>query len=96
MPFTARTRHIVALQASLTALESAAGQLTAGAPAELVAEELRAAHQSLGEIVGETTPDDLLGRIFSEFCIGKWALSAYFFWVPTPRFVLVNRGLFSK
>ena len=71
MPFTARTRHIVALQASLTALESAAGQLTAGAPAELVAEELRAAHQSLGEIVGETTPDDLLGRIFSEFCIGK-------------------------
>ena len=71
MPFTARTRHIVALQESLFALDGAAGQLTAGAPAELVAEELRAAHQSLGEIVGETTPDDLLGRIFSEFCIGK-------------------------
>jgi len=38
---------------------------------EIMAEELNLAHQSLGEIVGAVTPDDLLGRIFSEFCIGK-------------------------
>jgi tRNA modification GTPase len=36
-----------------------------------VAEELRAAQQALGEITGEFTSDDLLGRIFAEFCIGK-------------------------
>ena len=38
---------------------------------EIVAEELRLAQQSLGEITGEFTADDLLGRIFSDFCIGK-------------------------
>jgi tRNA modification GTPase len=38
---------------------------------ELLAEELRLAHQALGAITGEVTADDLLGRIFSEFCIGK-------------------------
>jgi len=38
---------------------------------ELLAEELRLAQQALGTITGEYTPDDLLGRIFSEFCIGK-------------------------
>ena len=38
---------------------------------ELLAEELRLAHQALGEITGEFTSDDLLGRIFSTFCIGK-------------------------
>jgi tRNA modification GTPase len=38
---------------------------------ELLAEELRLSQQALGSITGEFTPDDLLGRIFSEFCIGK-------------------------
>ena len=37
----------------------------------ILAEEVRFAHDVLGEIVGKTTPDELLGRIFSEFCIGK-------------------------
>jgi tRNA modification GTPase len=38
---------------------------------ELLAEELRLSHQALGEITGAVSSDDLLGRIFSEFCIGK-------------------------
>ena len=38
---------------------------------ELLAEELRLAQQALGEITGELLPDDLLGEIFSSFCIGK-------------------------
>ena len=38
---------------------------------ELLAEELRLAQKALGEITGETLPDDLLGEIFSSFCIGK-------------------------
>jgi tRNA modification GTPase len=38
---------------------------------ELAAEELRLAHHALGEITGEFTTEDLLGKIFSEFCIGK-------------------------
>ena len=42
-----------------------------GHAGELVAQELRDAHQALGEITGEVSSDDLLGRIFSSFCIGK-------------------------
>jgi tRNA modification GTPase len=38
---------------------------------EVFAEELRLSHQALGDITGTTSPDDLLGRIFSEFCLGK-------------------------
>ena len=41
------------------------------APLELLAEELRLAHDALGEITGQFTADDLLGEIFSRFCIGK-------------------------
>ena len=40
-------------------------------PGELIAEELKSAHRQLGEIVGEMTSDELLGAIFSRFCIGK-------------------------
>jgi len=69
--FTARARHVHALQAATGALEEAAAHLAAQLPLEMAAEELRAAHAQLGEIVGTVTPDDLLGRIFSEFCIGK-------------------------
>ena len=69
--FSARQRHIEALNAALSALENAAQRLEGNAAAEVIAEELRLAHLALGEITGETTPDDLLGSIFATFCIGK-------------------------
>ena len=70
-PFTARARHVAALEAAMLDLQTAQANLRAGQPGELIAEELRAAHLQLGEIVGVVTPDDLLGKIFSQFCIGK-------------------------
>ena len=68
--FTARRRHLEALDAASLALESGATRLEEG-EGELLAEELRSAHEHLGTIVGETTTDDLLGEIFASFCIGK-------------------------
>jgi len=68
--FMARRRHLAALQQADTFLNQAADALHHG-KAELVAEELRHAHRALGELVGEFTNDDLLGSIFSTFCIGK-------------------------
>ena len=68
--FIARRRHLDAIDRARMALERADLQLQAGAP-ELLAEELRTAQQALSEITGEFTSDDLLGRIFSSFCIGK-------------------------
>jgi tRNA modification GTPase len=52
-------------------LQEASRQLTDRRAGELMAEELRQAQQALSEITGEFTSDDLLGRIFSSFCIGK-------------------------
>jgi tRNA modification GTPase len=69
--YTARKRHLVALQTAAAALERAAALLQGGELAELVAEELRAVHGALGGIVGEVSADELLGEIFSSFCIGK-------------------------
>jgi tRNA modification GTPase len=69
--FTARQRHLLALNEALLALGRAAELLDDRAPGELLAEELRAVHRSLGSIVGEVTADDLLGEIFANFCIGK-------------------------
>ena len=69
--FTARRRHLEALEATRQHLQNAWQQLSVGMAPELVAEDLRQAHESLGEITGEFTVDDLLGRIFSSFCIGK-------------------------
>jgi tRNA modification GTPase len=69
--FTARARHVTALSAAGADLEFADRVLGEGQPAELVAECLRHAHEHLGEIVGTVTADDLLGKIFAEFCIGK-------------------------
>lgn len=68
--FSARTRHVLALDRAAGHLDAArAGD--ARATPELVAEELRAAHHALGEITGTFSSEDLLGAIFSTFCIGK-------------------------
>jgi len=64
-------RHKVSLQAALHACERLAAALTAGEPADLLAIEVQEALDHLGEIVGLTTPEDVLDRIFAEFCIGK-------------------------
>ncbi|MGV6810253.1 MAG: tRNA uridine-5-carboxymethylaminomethyl(34) synthesis GTPase MnmE [bacterium] len=69
--FLARRRHIDALQRSQAALARAHTQLTVFHAGELMAEELRIAQDTLGEITGKMTSDDLLGEIFSSFCIGK-------------------------
>ncbi|AYH46211.1 tRNA uridine-5-carboxymethylaminomethyl(34) synthesis GTPase MnmE [Azoarcus sp. DN11] len=64
----ARERHLQALRAALSHVEAAGAQ---SAALELLAEELRQAQERIGEITGEFTADDLLGVIFSRFCIGK-------------------------
>ncbi|HSX51047.1 MAG TPA: tRNA uridine-5-carboxymethylaminomethyl(34) synthesis GTPase MnmE [Cellvibrio sp.] len=69
--FTARRRHLDALERAQSFLASGKIQLQGYAAGELLAEDLRHAQNALGEITGEFTPDDLLGRIFSSFCIGK-------------------------
>jgi tRNA modification GTPase len=66
--FLARERHLRALQKARGHLDAARGEL---ARWEFFAEELRLAHTALGAITGEYTADDLLGEIFSRFCIGK-------------------------
>ena len=70
--FIARARHVQALSAVAEHLAQAAAQLDATGPAlDLLAEELRLAQNALGDITGEFSSDDLLGVIFSSFCIGK-------------------------
>lgn len=70
--FTARQRHVVALNLVQNHLEHANLHLTQKAQSlDLLAEELRLAQNALGDITGEFTSDDLLGVIFSSFCIGK-------------------------
>jgi tRNA modification GTPase len=66
--FLARERHLRALGTARAHLEAAASQV---ARWELFAEELRLAQEALGEITGRVSADDLLGEIFSHFCIGK-------------------------
>ena len=68
--FSARTRHVQALEAVAARLRAAKEQLE-HRTGELAAEELRQAQQALGEITGQFSSDDLLGKIFSTFCIGK-------------------------
>lgn len=69
--FSARERHVRALAQAALHLETAHAHLQALAQLDLAAEELRLAQNELGQITGEFTADDLLGRIFSSFCIGK-------------------------
>jgi len=68
---SARRRHLEALAATAAHLDRAAEHCRAAGAGELAAEELRAAQRSLGQITGTGTADELLGRIFSAFCIGK-------------------------
>ncbi|HHQ6629834.1 TPA: tRNA uridine-5-carboxymethylaminomethyl(34) synthesis GTPase MnmE [Serratia fonticola] len=69
--FLARRRHLQALEQAAQHLVQGKEQLVSAYAGELLAEELRLAQQALSEITGEFTSDDLLGRIFSSFCIGK-------------------------
>jgi tRNA modification GTPase len=69
--FSARRRHLDALRRAANFLEAGKSQLLQSGAGELLAEDLRQCQQCLGEITGTVTPDDLLGEIFSSFCIGK-------------------------
>jgi tRNA modification GTPase len=68
---SARQRHLDALALARRHADAAARRLEEGRAGELVAEELREAQTALGEITGAVTSEDLLGRIFSSFCVGK-------------------------
>ncbi|OGI46947.1 MAG: tRNA uridine-5-carboxymethylaminomethyl(34) synthesis GTPase MnmE [Candidatus Muproteobacteria bacterium RIFCSPHIGHO2_01_FULL_65_16] len=69
--FMARRRHLDAIGRAQDHIAKGKSRLKESRAGELLAEELRLAQQALGEITGEFTADDLLGRIFSEFCLGK-------------------------
>lgn len=69
--FTARKRHIDAIERAFAHFRAGTEALERTGAGELLAEELRLAHAALGEITGRVTTEELLGRIFSEFCIGK-------------------------
>jgi tRNA modification GTPase len=69
--FTARRRHVDAIMKAEEHFRRGRKALDQNKAGELLAEDLRLAHEALGEITGTVTSDDLLGRIFSEFCIGK-------------------------
>lgn len=69
--FTARRRHLQAIEQALEAVQSGRSQLVTMNAGELLAEELRIAQEYLGTITGKFRADDLLGEIFSSFCIGK-------------------------
>ncbi|MCP1728199.1 tRNA modification GTPase [Natronospira proteinivora] len=69
--FMARRRHLDAIDRARAHVDAGQAELQETRAGELLAEELRLAQQALNEITGEFTSDDLLGRIFSSFCIGK-------------------------
>ncbi|MBZ2169544.1 MULTISPECIES: tRNA uridine-5-carboxymethylaminomethyl(34) synthesis GTPase MnmE [Marinobacter] len=69
--FLARRRHLDALERARELLVQGQNQLEGYGAGELLAEDLRAAQDALGEITGHLSPDELLGKIFSSFCIGK-------------------------
>jgi tRNA modification GTPase len=67
----AHLHHKTALEKAAAGLVRARDGLTGGLPAEFVALEVREALDALGEITGRTTPEEVLDRIFANFCIGK-------------------------
>ena len=69
--FSARSRHLAAMRAAKSALQAGSRVLAERQAGELLAEELRECQRHLSEITGEFTADDLLGEIFSSFCVGK-------------------------
>ena len=69
--FSARRRHLDALERAGAFLHAGQNQLLGAGAGELLAEDLRQCQKSLGEITGTVSSDDLLGEIFSSFCIGK-------------------------
>lgn len=69
--FVARERHLIALRAADDLVASAQTAIVQGQPFELPAEDLRLAQNELGKITGQVSSDDLLGEIFSNFCVGK-------------------------
>jgi tRNA modification GTPase len=69
--FSARRRHLQSLERAAAALETGMDQLVVNGAGELLADDLRECQNALGEITGTVTSDDLLGEIFSSFCIGK-------------------------
>ncbi len=69
--YTARQRHVDAIDRAARRFATGRAALTESRAGELLAEELRLSQQALGEITGEVSSDDLLGEIFSSFCIGK-------------------------
>ena len=69
--FMARRRHLDALEQATEVLNTGLWQLESNGAGELLAEDLRLAQQLLGEITGQVSADDLLGKIFGSFCIGK-------------------------
>ncbi len=64
-------RHLKSFQAALSGIEAALATIGSDVPDDLLAIDLRSASRHLGEISGETTPDDIIDRIFHDFCIGK-------------------------
>ncbi len=69
--FSARQRHVERLDEALRLIDQGLEELTATGSGELLADDLRHAAEALGEITGAVTADELLGRIFASFCIGK-------------------------
>jgi tRNA modification GTPase len=69
--FSARRRHLVSIEKARSAQDMGKTQLLGNSAGELLAEYLMACQEALGEITGVFSSDDLLGEIFSSFCIGK-------------------------
>ena len=70
-PFSARARHLEALDRCDAALQRAEAAVAAGRDVDIAATELAAAHDALGQVSGAVDNEALLGAIFSRFCIGK-------------------------